>query len=70
MAQSLIQFAATGSPATREIKWPAWTPEAQRYIAFGESIRIEDMRPKAMDWLAQHPVVPKDAPVPGRTTRD
>jgi para-nitrobenzyl esterase len=70
MTQSLIQFADTGSPATHQVQWPAWTPERQRYVVFEESIQVENMRPKAMDWLAEHPAVPKDAPVSGRTTRD
>jgi len=67
---ALIQFAATGSPATREIHWPAWTPDEQRYLVIGDGVQVASMRPKQMDWLARHPVVLRDAPAPGKSARD
>jgi para-nitrobenzyl esterase len=70
MTRSLIHFAESGNPSTAEIAWPAWTPVEQRYVIFGESIQTASMRPRQMDWLAQHPPVLKNTPVPGRTTRD
>jgi carboxylesterase type B len=70
MARSLIQFAETGSPGARDLKWPAWTPDRQRYVIFGESIQVATMRPQRMEWLARHPPGPNQAAVPGRTTRD
>jgi para-nitrobenzyl esterase len=70
MTRSLIHFAESGNPSTAEIAWPAWTPTKQRYVIFGESIQGASMRPRQMDWLAQHPPILKNTPVPGRTTRD
>jgi para-nitrobenzyl esterase len=70
MTRSLIHFAESGNPSTGEIPWPAWTATEQRYVIFGETTRIASMRPRQMDWLAEHPAIPKNAPVPGRTTRD
>jgi para-nitrobenzyl esterase len=70
MTRSLIRFAESGNPSTGQITWPAWTPAEQRYVIFGESTRIATMRLRQMDWLAEHPAIPKNAPVPNRTTRD
>jgi para-nitrobenzyl esterase len=70
MVHSLIHFAETGNPATHEMPWPAWTPDQQRYLVLGESVQVARMRPKQMEWLAQHPAGPRDGTVPGRTTRD
>jgi len=70
MVQSLIQFAETGNPTTREMQWPAWTPDQQPYLVLGESVQVARMRPKQMEWLALHPAGPRDGTVPGRTTRD
>jgi para-nitrobenzyl esterase len=68
MMDSLIAFADTGNPNTRAVKWPAWSAKNEQEIIFGDTIHIEKMDIKRMDWLAAHPAKPiarsNDAPRP------
>jgi para-nitrobenzyl esterase len=41
MMTSLIAFARTGNPGTAEVKWPAWTPQAENRVAFNTNITVE-----------------------------
>ena len=70
MMRSLIHFAESGNPSTAEI---AMAGVDACGAALRDFRRIDSkcgMRPRQMDWLAQHPPVLKNTPVPGRTTRD
>jgi para-nitrobenzyl esterase len=58
MSGSLIAFAETGSPATADVKWPAWTAANEQKIEFGDSITVVKLDPQRMDWLAAHPAQP------------
>jgi para-nitrobenzyl esterase len=40
MTGALIAFANTGSPKTAAVDWPAWTPQNERLIEFGDQIRV------------------------------
>ena len=67
MMQSLIAVAATGSPDTSGLSWPAWSKRDERYLVFGDDIRAEKLATKRMDWLAAHPVAPSSiSPGPNR----
>jgi para-nitrobenzyl esterase len=70
MMGSLITFAQTGSPASKELPWPAWSQANQQMMVFGDGARMETLPVARMDWLAAHP--PADVPRTGkpRTTRD
>jgi hypothetical protein len=70
MMRSLISFAQTGSPASKELPWPAWSEANQQMMVFGDGAKIETLPVARMDWLAAHP--PADVPRTGkpRATRD
>jgi len=64
MMASLITFAQTGSPASKELPWPAWSQANQQMMVFGDGARIEKLPVARMDWLAAHP--PADVPRTGK----
>jgi para-nitrobenzyl esterase len=54
MTAALIAFANTGDPSTPDLKWPAWTPENEVYVNFGERITLETVNRPRLDWMAKH----------------
>ncbi len=58
MAGSLIALAETGSPTTPQLKWPAWSVQSPQYMVFGDTVAVQTMDLKRMDWLAAHPPGP------------
>lgn len=55
MLKSLIAFANTGSPDTRDLKWPGWSAKNEQYVVLGDKVTVEKLQTKRMDWLASHP---------------
>jgi para-nitrobenzyl esterase len=70
MLQSLIAFARNGSPDTAGLKWPAWSNRHERLLVFGDSVRVERLETKRMDWLASHPPAESTAPPARAGARD
>jgi para-nitrobenzyl esterase len=70
MMGSLISFAQTGSPSSKELAWPAWSQSNQQMMVFGDGAKVEKLPVARMSWLAAHP--PADVPRIGkpRGTRD
>ena len=66
MMQSLIAVAGTGSPDTPGLTWPAWSTRDERYLVFGDEVRVERLAVKRMDWLVAHPPAPSST-APGPT---
>lgn len=67
MMGALISMAATGDPATKAVKWPAWSAANERRVVFGDHIAVEKLDTKGMDWLAAHPAAAAAIPeTPGR----
>ncbi len=58
MAGALIALAETGSPVTPQLNWPAWTAASPQYMVFGDTVAVQTMDLKRMDWLAAHPPAP------------
>ena len=58
MAGALIALAETGSPVTPQLNWPAWTAASPQYMVFGDTVAVQTMDIKRMDWLAAHPPAP------------
>ena len=56
MMDTLIAFAATGDPSTKEVSWPAWTAQKQVKLEFGgvEAAQVIPIATKRIDWLAAH----------------
>jgi para-nitrobenzyl esterase len=68
MLGALIALANTGSPATRSMPWPAWTPGSERKLVIGDRVSIAPLNVQRLDWQAAHPIAPQ-GPV-RRTVRD
>jgi para-nitrobenzyl esterase len=67
MAGALIAFAENGSPATPKLNWPAWSAQSPQYLVFGDTVAVQTMDLKRMDWLAAHPPAPAAKAEPERT---
>ena len=67
MMNALIALAATGSPSTPAMPWPAWRPGAERKIVLGDRIGVSPLDLRRLDWNAAHPV--KAQPLPPTPSR-
>jgi para-nitrobenzyl esterase len=67
MMDTLISFAKTGNPATDRTPWPAWTPQKEQLVEFGDSTGIRAMNTDRLDFMAKHPGAGPGAP---RLARD
>jgi para-nitrobenzyl esterase len=70
MLQSLMAFASTGSPETGQVKWPAWTRDAENYLLLDAGFSVVGFDGARMDWLATHPAAAMPAPPPRPFPRD
>lgn len=75
MMDSLVAFAATGSPATKDVAWPAWTAQDEGIVEFGGAqgaVNVTKLNVRGIDWLKAHPAKPLPGPPPARapTPRD
>jgi para-nitrobenzyl esterase len=70
MVRSLISFADTGTPATPEMPWPAYTPKQEKFVLFTDHAIIESLDTRRMEWLQTHPVSLGERALPTRATRD
>jgi hypothetical protein len=62
----LIAFAETGNPNTTKVKWPAWSEKKEQKLDFADTIHVEDLDSRRLDWLAAHPAKAATAPAPVR----
>lgn len=70
MLESVIAMAATGSPGTNTVKWPAWSPGAERYLVLDAGFPVMDFDVERMEWLANHPPAAMPVPAPRPFPRD
>jgi para-nitrobenzyl esterase len=70
MLESLIATAATGSPDSRTLEWPAWASRDEKVLVLGDEIRVEKLRADRLDWLAAHPPASLSAVPPRAGARD
>ncbi|MFM1887347.1 MAG: hypothetical protein RL026_2504 [Pseudomonadota bacterium] len=75
MMDSLVAFAATGNPATKDVVWPAWTADNEAQVEFGGSAGhavVTRLNAQGIDWLRAHPAKALPGPPPPRapTPRD
>ena len=66
MEDCLIALAKTGSPMTPSVEWPAWRPDAEKLMEFGDSIKVLPMASDRLNFMLEHPI----QPAPRRVTRD
>ena len=64
MTAAIIAFANTGNPATADIAWPAWSPQNQQYVSFGDKISVEKVNTERLGFMVRHPVAAGLAPRP------
>jgi para-nitrobenzyl esterase len=65
MTDSLIAFANTGDPTTKDVAWPAWKAGDERKVVFGDDIRVVPLNTEGLAFLAANqpmPVVQPPAP--------
>ncbi|QYE36398.1 carboxylesterase family protein [Polymorphobacter sp. PAMC 29334] len=55
MMGAMIAFAATGSPSTPAMQWPAWKAGAETKLVLGDTVTVEPLDTTRLDWLAAHP---------------
>lgn len=56
MADCLIALANTGRPETASVHWPAWKPDTEQLIEFGNSIRVLPMATARLNFMLEHPI--------------
>ncbi len=65
MMGALIAFAATGNPSTKDVDWPAWSPQNEVKVEFGgasgKPAEVVKLNTKGLDWLKAHPAQPVSA---------
>lgn len=54
LTAALVAFAGTGDPSAGGVRWPAWSPDDERYISFGDRIAIEKVNRARLDFMARH----------------
>jgi para-nitrobenzyl esterase len=71
LTAALVAFARTGDPSTGDVRWPAWSPDDERYISFGDRITIETVHRARLEFMARHRPAPQPpGSGPGRLPRD
>jgi para-nitrobenzyl esterase len=71
MTAALIAFANTGSPATADVNWPAWSADDEQYVSWGDEIKLEKVNRARLDFMAKNPLAPATpAPRPTGFPRD
>ena len=64
MMDALLAFAATGSPSTKDIDWPAWSVSNEVKLEWGgtgKTAEVVKLNTAGIDWLAKHPAQRVDA---------
>lgn len=56
MMGALIAMAATGSPETPAMKWPAWNERRETKLVFADTVSSTTLDRIRADWLAAHPI--------------
>jgi para-nitrobenzyl esterase len=52
MTDALIAFAKTGDPNTPDVRWPAWSPQNEQLVEFGDKIAVQPMNTARLDFMA------------------
>ncbi len=63
MQDALVAFAATGSPSTKAVNWPAWSPANEQKLEWGGAggtAQVVPVGAARIDWLLKHPAKPVD----------
>jgi para-nitrobenzyl esterase len=52
MTDALIAFAKTGNPNTSTVEWPAWSPQKEQLVEFGDQVGVQAMNTARLDFMA------------------
>jgi para-nitrobenzyl esterase len=66
LTDMIVAFAKTGNPSTAKIKFTAYNPTNEMRVDFGDTIKVEKLNTKAMDFIDQTPVLPPPGAGRGR----
>ena len=58
MQDVVVAFARTGNPSTRSVQFRAYAPDAETRVDFGDTIKVENLNTKGMDFLETTPAAP------------
>ena len=70
MFGALVALAETGSPSNGDLKWPAYNAANPQYVVLGDSISVDKLPVKRMDWQAANPISPASRTPPRNGPRD
>jgi len=62
MTQALINLAKTGNPSTGQMNWPAWAPDAESKIVFGDAVDVVPLNLEAHEFFSSHPAAEVELP--------
>lgn len=62
MTNALIALAETGSPATDQHPWPAWSADNQVRMYWGDTMEVRPLNTAGMEFLATHQAAPVELP--------
>ena len=54
----VVTFAKTGNPSTRAVQFTRYAPDNETRVDFGDTIRVERLNTKALDFLEATPAAP------------
>ncbi len=54
MTAALMAFATTGDPKTAAVEWPAWKPENERLVEFGDRVAVPPMNTPRLEFMRIH----------------
>ncbi|MEO8114205.1 MAG: carboxylesterase family protein, partial [Phenylobacterium sp.] len=55
MSDAIVAFAKTGDPSIPAVAWPRYDPKHEQLVEFGDSIRVQPMNTRRLDFLASAP---------------
>jgi para-nitrobenzyl esterase len=56
MEDCLMALAKSGSPVTSSVRWPAWKPDAEQLMEFGDSVKVLPMATARLNFMLEHPI--------------
>ena len=58
MQEVVVAFARTGNPSTRAVQFKVYAPDDETRVDFGDTIKVERLNTKGMDFLETTPAAP------------
>jgi len=62
MTRALMNLASTGDPSTETLDWPAWSPDAEVKVFWGDEAKVVPLNTKALGFFASHEAMDVELP--------